>query len=31
MESNEYDSFFWFMLCVGVVGVLGFLFVAGGA
>ena len=28
-ESNEYDGFFWFMLAVGIVGVLGFVFVAG--
>ena len=29
MESNEFDGFFWFMLLVGIVGVLGFMFVAG--
>lgn len=28
-ESNEYDGFFWFMLLVGIVGVLGCVFVAG--
>ncbi len=29
MESNEYDGFFWFMLAVGIVGVIGFVMVAG--
>ena len=29
MESNEYDGFFWFMLIVGIVGVIGFVMVAG--
>lgn len=28
-ESNEFDGFFWFMLPVGIVGVVGFVFVAG--
>ena len=31
MKSNEYDGFFWFMLIVGIVGVLGFVLVAAGA
>jgi len=28
-ESNEYDGFFWFMLLVGIVGAIGFVWVAG--
>jgi hypothetical protein len=28
MESNEYDGFFWFMLAVGIIGVVGFVMVA---
>ena len=28
-ENNEYDGFFWFMFWIGIVGVLGFVFVAG--
>ncbi len=30
MESNEYGGMFWFMLIVGIIGVLGFIIVAGG-
>ena len=30
-ESNEYDGFFWFMLAVGIIGVVGFVMVAAGA
>ena len=29
MESNEYDGFFWFMLVIGVIGLVGFMVVAG--
>jgi len=28
-EQNEYDGFFWFMLIVGIVGLVGFVWVAG--
>lgn len=31
MEDNEYGGMFWFMLAVGIIGVLGFIIVAGGA
>ena len=29
MEDNEYGGMFWLMLIVGIVGLLGFVFVAG--
>ena len=28
-DKNEYDGFFWFMLAVGIIGVVGFVMVAG--
>ena len=28
-DNNEYDGFFWFMLLIGVVGLVGFVWVAG--
>ena len=30
MENNEYGGMFWFMLLVGIVGLLGFVIVAAG-
>lgn len=30
MESNEYGGMFWLALIVGIIGVLGFVAVAGG-
>jgi hypothetical protein len=29
MESNEYDGFFYAMLILGIVGIIGFVLVAG--
>lgn len=30
MEDNEYSGMFWFMLIIGIIGVLGFVIVAAG-
>ncbi len=30
MENNDYSPMFWFMLIIGIIGVLGFVVVAAG-